>query len=510
MARGRQCNLPYEARKYMCSRFAEPIKAAVLTGFVNLILIKENRLIGVGNKSSVFFNNRVYIKSMSFEGGSSKSATVNIVDTSGNDFYVFINNLYKDSCTQSAVNGCYLEFGWIATSVNGTTTVYSTANAGKSVYADISVARTPNGWMGFVLSSLKVISSAADCWEYEITMNCSADMFTRSKVADPIGSEDHKVPLKKAGRELLQRVCKERQQKSRGDVHYFRNADTHFEPYEFLKSEGGTLGPKATWDPNRKNPIQALRTWMNGVTTDRRLGTVFYTDPTIEKANIIALEGDDSGCASQVNNSCSGNGNLPSLTYLVNAGDCSPVIEFQPNFEYVVAENAQGGGSFGGRTVQARACARRNNRSRNDTNGIVSHITVPQSALSYRSPDNALLSEAYAQGANLVANTSAMQKTNITADLTIQGDVRYTSFASTNNLYIGIIYFNNPAVRTISSTSDVSCDWLAYPVVNNAFSNTSYTIQGVSHQIGEDGNYTTTLKLQAVINADGDGSKKIA
>ena len=86
MARGRQCNLPYEARKYMCSRFAEPIKAAVLTGFVNLILIKENRLIGVGNKSSVFFNNRVYIKSMSFEGGSSKSATVNIVDTSGMTF----------------------------------------------------------------------------------------------------------------------------------------------------------------------------------------------------------------------------------------------------------------------------------------------------------------------------------------------------------------------------------------------------------------------------------------
>ena len=499
MARGRNCTLPFEAKKYVCSKIAEPIRAAVLTGFVNMILIRENRIIGVGNNSSPFFNNRVYIKSMNFQGSSTKSVTVNVVDTSGNDFYVFINNIYRDSCGKAATNGAYLEFGWIATSVNGTTTVYSTANSGKSVYADASIARTPRGWMGFVISSLKVISSAADCWEYEITMNCSADMFTKAKVADPIGSENHKVPLKKAGRELMQRTCKQRTQKSRGDVYYFRNSQTHFEPYSFLNSEGGTNGPKTTWDPNRKNPIQALRTWMNGVTTDRRLGTVFFTDPTIENANIVALEGDDSGCSPITNSSCLGNGQTPSLTYLVNAGDCSPVIEFSPQIEYTVVENSQGGGAFAGRMVQARACSRRNNRSRNDTNGIVSHITVPQSALSFRSPDNALVGEVVAQGANLVANTSVIQKTGVKADLTIQGDVRFVSFAATQNIWIGIVYINNPAVRTYTSNGSVSCDWLASPSVNHAFSNTSYRIVGVSHDIGEDGNYTTKLELQVDI-----------
>jgi hypothetical protein len=509
MPRSRECLLPYEATKYACGKIARPISAASLSGFVNLILIKENRLISVGNKSSPFFNNRVYIKSMSFGGSTSSGASIVIVDTSGNDFYVFMNNLYRDSCTESAQAGCFLEFGWIATSVNDTATIYSTANVGKSVYADSTITRTPNGWMAFVLDKLEVTGPSEGCWEYTITLKASADMLTRSKLADPIGTENHKVALKDAGREMLKRVCKQREQKSRGNVYFFRNSETHFEPYGFLNSEGGALGPKASWEPGRKNPIQAMRNWMNGVTTDRKLGTVFYTDPTILNANIVALEGDDSGCNSDIINNCTGTSGKPSLVYLVNAGDCTPVVSFNPQVSFTVAENAQGGGSFGGRSVQARACVRRNPRSRNDTNGIVSHITVPQSSLSYRSPDDALLKEAYAQGANLVANTFALQTTNVTGDLVIQGDVRYSSLAQNMGSRIAIIYFNNPAVRTYTNGNSVSCDWLAYPAVNHAFSSTEYTINGVTHDIGEDGKYETKISVMTPVNADSQ-NKKVA
>lgn len=511
MARQRTCNLPYEANQYKCATLAQPIKAASLSGFVNVFLVGQKRYIGVGNKSSPFFNNRCFITQMAFGGASSAEAQITIVDTSGNDLNVFLNTMYKDSCQDINSTACYLEFGWIATRIDGGTDIYSTARSERSVYADPGIPRTPFGLMVFNLLQLEVVSESSNCWKYTLTLKAMGDAKIRDRIATPIGTDDQKVPLKLAGRELWKRSCRRKDKRIRGDVYFFRNNETHFEPYGFLNSEGGQLGPRTTWDATRKNPIQALRQWMNSVVTDRRLGTTFYTDVTIEEPNLIALEGDDLACRNGQDTTCSG-GNQPSLIYLVNAGDCSPVIDFKPKVSYKATAGSQGGGAsaVSGRTAQARQCRdRRDNRGRQSTQGITTHITVPQNALNFRSPTNALQSEAFALGANFVANSTAMTGTPVEAELTIQGDVRYVSLAKRLGKTVGVIYMNNPAIRSFTSQAEnVTCDWLAYPVVNSIFSSTQYWIQGVSHSINENGDFQTTLQLNTSMPANADGTKQ--
>lgn len=498
MASFRECKLPYEATFYTCGILAKPLQASVKSAFVNLILYDENRFIGVGNKSSPLFNNRIFIKSLNFGGATSQGAEITIVDTSGNDFNVFLNNLYKDACTSRA-NNCLLEFGWLLMTCNGQSFKYSTANVGKSIYASPEIKRNPNGLMGFVLDSLEVSSDASGCWVYNLKLIAAANALTKSKVAQPVGTDNHKLPLKLAANQMLRRVCKDTRRQSQAKAHFFRDNETFFEPYGFLNSEGGYFGPKSVWDANRTNPVAALRNWMNSVTTDRRLGTTFYTDPSIAEANLIALEADDRICDPNINSICAQRGRKARLVYLVNAGDCTPVIDFKPKVKYSVSGKVQGGGASttSAKTVRARDCRR---SGINDTVGIQTQVTVPGASINFRAPNNAIDSEAYAMGANFVANASRIQATNIEADLQIEGDPRFTSIAAAQGYPIAIVYFNNPAIRSTASAANLTCDWLAYPVVNNVFSSTEYNILGCSHSIGEDGVYNTTLKVQAAID----------
>lgn len=498
MAAFRECKLPYEATLYTCGTIAKPLPAAMKSAFVNLILYNEDRFIGVGNKSSPYFNNRVWIKSLNFGGQSSQGAEVTIVDTSGNDFNVFLNNLYKDACTSKA-NNCLLEFGWLMTTCSGQTLKYSTANVSKSIYAKPLMKRNPAGLMGFAIHQLEVQSDASGCWVYNLKLTAQANMLTRSKVAQPIGSDNHKLPLKDAANQMLRRVCKDTRRQNQAQAYFFRDNETFFEPYGFLNSDGGFLGPKSVWDANRMNPVAALRTWMNSVTTDRRLGSTFFTDPSIADPNIIALEASDDICDPNLSSICPGRGKKAKLIYLVNASDCTPVINFQPKVQYQAGSKAQGGGTSttSAKSVRARDCR---NSDPNDTTGIQVQVTVPSASINYRAPSRAIDSEAYAMGANLVANATRMQSTNIVADLQIEGDPRYTSVATSQGTIIGIIYFNHPAARSSATANNLICDWLAYPVVNNVFSSTEYQVNGSSHSIGEDGVYTTTLKVTAVID----------
>lgn len=498
MAAFRECKLPYEATLYTCGTIAKPLQAAMKSAFINLILYNEDRFVGVGNKSSPYFNNRVWIKSLNFGGGTSQGAEVTIVDTSGNDFNVFLNNLYKDACTSRA-NNCLLEFGWLITTCSGQTLKYSTANVGKSVYASPQIKKNPSGLMGFIIQELEVQSDSSGCWVYNLKLTAAANALTRSKVAQPVGTDFHKLPLKDAANRMLRSVCKDTRRQNRAQSYYFRDNETFFEPYGFLSSDGGFLGPKSVWDANRMNPVAALRTWMNSITTDRRLGTTFFTDPSIADPNIIVLEASDNICDPNINSICPRRGQKAKLVYLVNASDCTPVINFTPKVKYQTGAKAQGGGTSttSAKSVRARDCR---NSDPNDTTGIQVQVTVPGASINYRAPSRAIDSEAYAMGANLVANAARMQSTQIEGELQIEGDPRYTSIAKSQGTFIGIVYFNNPAARSSASATNLTCDWLAYPVVNNVFSSTEYLINGASHSIGEDGSYTTTLKVQAAID----------
>jgi hypothetical protein len=532
MPRARECKLPWEAAPFLCGVIAKPLKGATKTGFVNLVLTKGGQfvVITMGNKSSPFFNNKLYIKNFTLGGQTAQAAEVTIVDTSGNDFSVFFSSIWKAGKPPSKRLYFYIEFGWIITDCKGSVYVYSTASVTRAPYFKSAsrskqAKRTPSGFLRFGLQEVEVSDSSGGAMEYKLKLKMETDMLSIEKSPVPIGRSEHKVPLKDAAPQALVNPVNaaleaagvgERQA---GDVRFARfvppgqigNSTGIFQEYNFLASDGGKYGPSSVWDSNRTNPILALRQWMVSMGTDRNLGVTLHADPTIDEPNVVVLEASaDVFCDFNENPFCKANDpNLkkiagkakinknPKYIYLVNASDCTPVLDFKPNVKYVTAEkpNARGANSFGKKNALPKDCDK-NNPGQNA--GARAQITIPTANLNFRAPQNVMDAEANAFNLNIASDFQLIQH-GFEVDLKIEGNPEFTGLDGCVGFPIGIVYFNKPAVTSVQFKGDQACEWLAYPAVNRALSSTNYLIRSVSHNIGDNGEFTTTLKLMLSI-----------
>jgi hypothetical protein len=191
------------------------------------------------------------------------------------------------------------------------------------------------------------------------------------------------------------------------------------------------------------------------------------------------------------------------------------VYDFKPTVTYFANARPQGGGTgaMSSKAVQAEGkkvnpCPQNvNNQFQNiedNAEGIQTLVTVPSAAMNYRYPTDAVEKQAIALNANLIANAGRIMTSNIEADLKIQGNPEFVNLARCQGLQVGIIYMNvqqvyagqQPGIRGQPQPNQT--DWLAQPYVNNTFSRLDYLIQGVSHSIEDNGEYTTTLRVQAI------------
>jgi len=525
MARaGRTCLLPGSAQQFACGVIAKPLinnfNQAVKTGFVTIILVnrqKGAKKITVGNQSSPFYQNKTFVKSFSFGGNNDASAQFVLYDASGNDIGIFLESLYLDSCT--AVNNTVLiEFGWILQNTDGTVTKYSTADKTFAPYAKLDPKAKPNpgGLLGFVVDRIEVNPDAGGGWLYTVYLSTLLDKRNkRAKLATPAGTNNHPENLKNAAKKALKRICPKGTRQSSGVVLFAREENTGIlTEFGFPNNEGGFRGPRSVWDPNRLSCVGAVRNWFNGQRTDRGLGMTIYTDPAIDAPNIVVLEADPSFCINPRVKYCPQKSG-PKYIYIVNGGDCSPVLSFNPKVTYFANAKAQGGGTGAMSSKAVQAEARKNNPCPPNINdpfgaveasaeGIQTLVTVPSAAMNYRFPTDAVDKQAIALNANLIANAGRIMTSNIEADLTIQGNPEFVNLARCQGLQIGIIYFNVPAVYAGQQPGiqgppqPDQIDWLAQPNVNNTFSRLDYLIQGVTHNIQENGDYITTLRVMAI------------
>ncbi len=526
MARaGRTCLLPGAAKQFACGIIAKPLinnfNQAVKTGFVTIIMVSRQnggKKITVGNKSSPFYQNRTFVKNFQFGGNNNASASFTLYDASGNDIGVFLDSLYLDSCTASN-NTVLVEFGWILQNTDGTVTKYSTADKTYAPYARIDPKAKPNpgGLLGFVVGKIQVQPDAGGGWLYTVELQTLLDKRNRrNKLATPAGTNNHPENLKSASKKALRKICP-KGKKNAGAVIFAREDSRGvLTEFGFPNNEGGFQGPRSVWDPNRLSCVGAVRNWFNGQRTDRGLGMTIYTDPSVDTPNIVVLESDPSWCLNPRVKYCPQKSG-PKYIYIVNGGDCSPVLQdgFRPTVTYFANARPQGGGTTGmsSKAVQAEGrkvnpCPQNvNNQFQNiedNAEGIQTLVTVPSAAMNYRFPTDAVEKQAIAINANLIANAGRIMTSNIEADLKIQGNPEYVNIARCQGLQVGIIYMNIPQVYAgqqpgIQGPAQPNqTDWLAQPYVNNTFSRLDYLIQGVSHNIDEGGDYTTTLRVQAI------------
>lgn len=495
----RTCNLPALARPYFCAPIAKPLPGAVLSGFVNMILNINGKQITVGNKSSPQSDNSVFIKSFSYGGSDGWGFQVEIIDTTGGDFGTFLQLLNTDACSiGDAEKYVLIEFGWLIQACSGEIYKYGTAEVGRSPILDNSVTSHPRGFLvGSIVEKISA-ENANGLWKYNITMRDLSSTASQTRMATPIGSEGGRVPFKQAADAAIRpdRNCKQRTLKLRQPkaLFYRRNANDVISSFGFPQSDGGFNGPKSIWNPDRTDPLTAIRQWTNSLTTDRYRGMFFMSTPHLIEPNIILMESNQDECLFN-GSTCEAQSGLKIFkTYLVNGGDCSPVISFDPKIEFI-ANTPLGAGLQGGlsaRTIKSRSCGDdQTGRQFKTTNtGVQTQVQVPVNNLNFRAPNEAGDKETVALGANAAATKAIETSSALEADLVIQGDPTYIGVNYVQK-FLSIIYLNPPAIKS----NGYECDWLAYPTVNQTFSRTNYNIKSVNHQISEDGKYTTTLKI---------------
>jgi len=535
------CNLPFDARKYACGPIAQPMPGAVKTPFVNMIFFQGQRQVTVGNRSSnsssvqgledIANIGTAFVKSFEYSFSNGVGCKATIVDTSGSDFANFLSIIPGKECNQFQrdYGQVAVEFGWIFQDCNGVYQKYGTIEASyDDALIDVTTGQgfvQAGDYLWFLLMGVEVVE-ARGIWEYRLNLIGPVDgSAPNTKDAKPIGSDDNKVPLKQACQEILKESCKNYFTQNSiarvvGDavVKFVRvtknfvtgggGASTQrvLSTFQFKGSDGGADGPKSVWAPEQQDPLSAIRKWLNSFETDRNLGTYLITDAKSKTPSLYIMENPNDPCV--LTTECVGQQFKPKKVYIVNGGNCSPVISFNPSIQILFSEpttnigaNPTGMQTTNGQPNTATGPNASSSVSENkcykaemNRKGLETAMSVPGSNLNFRAPSQANQKEFKSIWANSTASKMYEITNPVEADLEIEGDPRYLNVLNMQGVFIGIIYLNPYAIR--NNLGD--CDWIAYPNVNEFFSRTTYMIQGVSHSVSESG-FKTTLKLSSAI-----------
>jgi len=380
-------------------------------------------------------------------------------------------------------------------------------------------------YLWFMLTKLSV-SEARGIWVYKMSLTSmlqSSAPFTKESKA--VGSDDQKKELKPACEDIIKESCKNyfkqnAQEKFTDDaVVKFVRISSNFsksgsssgstqrimETFNFKASDGGPNGPKSVWAPEQQDSLSATRKWLNSFETDRNLGTYFISDIRQKKPTLLVMENPQDPCLAS--NECLSASIKPKKVYIVNGGNCSPVISFNPSIELIfidpttnISANPTGNATTKG-TPEVPTQSGKSSQSKKgcsdketDKKGLETSMSVPGSNLNFRTPDQANNKEFKSIWVN--SNAAKMYEiiSPVEADLVIEGDPRYLDLVSLQYTNIGIVYLNPYSVKN----NGKDCDWTAYPNINEFFSRSSYMIKSTSHKIDESG-YQTTLKLSSVV-----------
>lgn len=436
---------------------------AVYAPFVEMTLGSK---ITVGNKSFNASPHSAVIKSFDYGGSSGTGCTVEIIDEQGTSFTRYYDELNKDICEAPEDYKMKIDFGWIVRSCNGTVT-----------------RKGVQGGPVYFLPSSVDSSYEGGKIKYTIKGEDMMSLVGENRIEAPVGSESNKVQLGEAMRKVVMRNCPKIARIMRKRLS--KKSDSE---WRFKNSDGGEEGPYSVWPGDQQNAMSTIRKWCSSVTTDRKKGFTPVWNPASPEPELWLVEDSRSYCDEAADGSdCVG-------TYIVNGGDCSPVLSFSPSAKWIFTANLGSGGNSGGgasqrqqkqRVIRSRFC-----KTPEQATGTTSQFPTPQNDINWRPPD---------QIASKLQESLAMQElaaqygelsAPIEAELKIVGD----PFFVHPILWQGAKTLSIVVINPFYIYGGSYCEWLAGPMCNPIYSDKNYMIMGVNHQIKE-GSYTTTLKV---------------
>jgi len=502
-------------RDYGCNATVDTVKKPIgghsFAPFVELRLFSKQfgvDILTVGNNSYPKNGNTAIIKSMEFGTSEGMGCVIEIFDEMGGSFeraFTALNKSLYDSTEDGTMN-FVLDFGWIVEKEG------SECGAKSIGFDRVSVSSLHGGDGGFIRLipiSAKIAYEQGKI-KYTIEATDAQTRIAEARVECVIGSDQKKVDLKQAIRDLFEKKEPGPQLKVK-----FLDAEGKSE-FKFKVSDGnggkdGTdngNGPKGVWTTNQQNKLAAVRRWIAPLTTTNNKGLIMHWDgknegKTPEIAGTIIIQEDPGPDLCDKKIRCEDR-NIG--TYIVNGGDLSPVLSFNPSVNWQFAFSAKSGGSQS--AVSGNYAKMEGNKNcpggdKRAKGGTSTNSSPGGSQMHYRDPGSQAKETAISDAAHQAANSHMEGLNSIEAELRILGDPSYCFPVGMKGKSLALVVINPFHIRkhgssfsTLSGQANraTDIDWLSEPLCNPIFSNKNWQINGISHQIRE-GQFSTTLKL---------------
>lgn len=460
-------------------RVESVIDTEVVAPFVSVKFTgRSGDTITVGNRSTEGQGkNKAVISNFHFAFSDGAGVTIEIVDEEGGMFTKFFDKLVKtidDNIVEDTIEATW---GWVNSSCGNVSLPENLRSKTHYLY-------------------IKQISTRfEDTMKYVIECTDSQTTTLDSiKSDDIIGQSGQLVSLKDAIRQIFEKSHPPTQVK-------FKRRSESGEVIDDWDFEGPSLG---IWHADKQSPRQAVNNWIDKYVTKNKKGIRMFYDDTEPKPTIVLWE--DSSDTCKDDNAIANIRNIG--PFLVNGGQHSNVIQFNPTYNW----NLGSLGATGGIDNAGNSAATYQQQD-GDTCDI-----LPEDSQGNKIPIGAKTDNVIDENAINIYGSQAAKKAreneyrnsraNITvqkveAELVIQGSPKFDNSDSLLGVYASIIVINPFHLNDFSCPEWVSTGGtgtlvsqvaLSTSTCHSILSNKKWLVKGIAHDI-QAGSYTTTLKV---------------
>jgi hypothetical protein len=417
----------------------------------------------VGNRSYPDHNTAI-ITSFHYSYSDGSGVQIEVTDEEGGAFSRFFEKILVDVAEAVTKYEIQCKWGWVGGDCQG---------GGRNLNAT-------NCWHNFLLQTVDI--------KYEQTMkfvlHCT-DLFNATIDASAnqktYGSDTGPMPLKQAITELLQK-------NNPGPVEY----------QQLRKLPNGGVAnwewkddPKDKWVADQRNALGVIKKWMRGYTTDNDKGVKLAWDDCQTKPTVIAWEDGAPRCTEI--KKCWNH----IATYIVNGGDCSPVVSFNPQIKWPVGMVQKTGGGGDHRVTAENGKQEDEDECNFEDEGPGGHNSG-MTTTNPSAPEHLIRNYGKLAWKKFRLHDKRHGRANaplihggISADLVIQGDPSLDEPLKLYDATVSLIVVNP---FHLSGTLCPEWTHLAGSACNETLSNQTWRIRGITHDIRQ-GTYTTTLRL---------------
>lgn len=417
----------------------------------------------------------------------SAETKVEILDEEGGNFTAFIDlELAKnrEKGEKQIRMDMGVQYGWTYQRCEGSERIKS-----STVMAPDMISKK-----GYFTPTYIDVNTEAGLIKYTITGSVPIDDMIHTEAEEEVYGWDsgNRMRLKQAIKEMFKQhniealfLTTDPKSSCGGGPTGHGHADCPTYEWSFRNSDGGCQGPLGVWKTQQRDPVQAAIAWLQEHVTKEKKGFVVGVDySTKSSPRVIFWESPKPDCAGAQTAAFGG-------TYVVNGGSCSPVINFKPKFNWLASANVRQGGASGSNSQE--------NVKADDDGGIKCNVTgdgSPDRSIGGPANEDRKGRDAQRETNEAYAANQRAQRPNvaaISAEMTVQGDPRWSDMFYIINRRISIIHIN--PFHILKGAGKGRCaDWLSKPSCNPVTSNRNWRVTGVDHQIKE-GSYLTTLRL---------------